>query len=377
MGRSNDGKRNLPRGITQRANGLYMARFMHDGKSHVLYNRSLTELKKELVDLKSKLLNGTYVEENKTRLNDWFDEWHKTYCVINKKQSTAKDYMSTWNAKIRDSELGNTRLCDLRAEQIQSFLNGLTDKYTCKYIHLIKVTLSLPITAAYKLQKIPRPIMDFVEEPKGKPNKKREALTKAEQEIFKEYIKDSYLETFFLTALYTGMRSGELRGLQWNDIDYKNNVITVQRSLHEEKGGTFRIDTPKTDAGIRTIPITPQLKEVLKRQRTFCDNVLIMHEKTDFVFTVGDNKPMPVHKTRRELERIINKIHEDNKEFRDTLVLHELRHTFCTNCAMAGMPPKVLQKIMGHSDISQTLNCYTHIEELTKTEEMQKIAAFL
>ena len=380
MGKSNDKKRNLPRGITQRANGLYMARFMHDGKSHVLYNRSLTELKKELVDLKSKLLNGTYVEENKTRLNDWFDEWHKTYCVINKKQSTAKDYMSTWNAKIRDSELGNTRLCDLRAEQIQNFLNGLTDKYSSKYIHLIRITLSLPITAAYKLQKIPRPIMDFVTEPKGKPNKKREALTKAEQETFKEYIKDSYLETFFLTALYTGMRSGELRGLQWNDIDYKANVITVQRSLHEEKGGTFRIDTPKTDAGKRTIPILPQLREVLKRQQAFYKalggNILKLNN-TDYVFTLGDNMPITVQRTRREIQGTLKKIHEDNKEFRDNLVLHELRHTFCTNCAMAGMPPKVLQKIMGHSNISITLDVYTHIEEETKANEMEKIAAFL
>lgn len=379
MGKSNDKKRNLPRGITQRPNGLYMARYMFNGEKYTLYDRSLTQLKKKLVDLKSNLEHGTYVAENRTKLNAWFDIWLKDFCEKTKKRTTTEQYKKTWDARIRNSKLGNTELHDLRPEQIQNFLNGLTDKYSCKYIHHIKVTLSQPITAAYKMQKIKNPLMDFITEPKGLPTNKREALTKAEQEIFKEYIKGSYLETFFLTALYTGMRSGELRGLQWADIDYKNNVINVQRTLHE-KSGKFRLDTPKTAAGFRTIPITPQLKEVLKKQQAFYKalggNILKLNN-TDYVFTVGNNKPIAYMMSREEIKRILDNIHADNKEFRDTLVLHELRHTFCTNCAMAGMPPKVLQKIMGHSDISETFNCYTHIEELIKTEEMQKIAAYL
>lgn len=377
MGKSLDG-RSLPCGISQRENGLYMARYMHGGKTYTLYNRSLSQLKKELTDLKSSLEHGVYIAEDKTKLNDWFDTWMSTYCEPTKKKATSDSYKAIWAAQIKDTSLGSTRLCDLRAEQIQEFLNGLAEDYTSKYILMIKVVLSLSIMAAYRLQKIPRPIMDFVKEPKGIDNETRAALTKAEQETFKEYIKGSYLETFFLCALYTGMRSGELRGLQWGDIDSKKGFITVQRTLHEEKGGTFRIDTPKTEAGIRTIPIVPQLAEVLKTQQAFYNNVkgniLHMGSNTDYVFTVGNNYPVTVQRMRRELQRIVDNIHADGKEFPDSLVLHELRHTFCSNCAMAGMAPKVLQKIMGHSNISVTLDTYTHVAEENKADEMQKIA---
>lgn len=377
MGKSLDG-RSLPRGISQRENGLYMARYMHGGKTYTLYNRSLSQLKKELTDLKSSLEHGVYIAEDKTKLNDWFDTWMSTYCEPTKKKATSDSYKAIWAAQIKDTSLGSTRLCDLRAEQIQEFLNGLAEDYTSKYILMIKVVLSLSIMAAYRLQKIPRPIMDFVKEPKGIDNETRAALTKAEQETFKEYIKGSYLETFFLCALYTGMRSGELRGLQWGDIDSKKGFITVQRTLHEEKGGTFRIDIPKTEAGIRTIPIVPQLAEVLKTQQAFYNNVkgniLHMGSNTDYVFTVGNNYPVTVQRMRRELQRIVDNIHADGKEFPDSLVLHELRHTFCSNCAMAGMAPKVLQKIMGHSNISVTLDTYTHVAEENKADEMQKIA---
>lgn len=378
MGKAIDGRK-LPTGISQRENGLYMGRVMYDGKTHTLYNRSLSELKKEMTDLKSQLSHGVYIAEDKTKLNDWFDSWMVTFCEPTRKKRTSDNYKITWDAQIRSNPLGSTRLCDLRAEQVQEYLNGLSDKYSTTYIHQVKVVLNLTITAAYRLQKIPRPLMDFVKEPKGLESEERDALTKPQQETFKEYIKGSYLETFFLCALYTGMRSGELRGLQWCDIDTKKGFITVQRNLHEEKGGRYRIDTPKTEAGIRTIPIVPQLAEVLNRQKEFYDNVrgniLHMGNNTDFVFTIGDNIPITIQRIRTELNKAVNNIHADKKDFPDRLVLHELRHTFCSNCAAAGMPPKVLQKIMGHSNISVTLDVYTHVAEESKAEEMRKIAS--
>lgn len=378
MGKALDG-RSLGTGLSQRANGLYMARYMYDGKTYTLYNRSLTQLKAELTDLKSTLQHGVYVGADKTRLDNWFDSWVKTYCETSRKQSTADSYRNVWNAQIRDSALGTTRLCDLRAEQIQDFLNSLSDSYSQGYIHTVKAILSLTITAAYKLQKIPRNIMDYVTEPKGLENKTRGALNKEEQEIFKAYLDDSYLQTFFLTALYTGLRSGELRGLQWGDIDERKGIIRVERQLIEGKGGEFRFDKPKTKSGTRTIPIVPQLSEVLREQRAFYNsmrgNVLHMGNNTDLVFTTVDGKPITIQRTRRELKRIVDSIHKDGKTFPDSLVLHELRHTFCSNCATAGMNPKTLQMIMGHSNISVTLDTYTHIAEESKAEEMAKIAA--
>lgn len=194
--------------------------------------------------------------------------------------------------------------------------------------------------------------------------------------------------------LWTGMRVGEITGLRWEDIDFDNNLIHINHTLvyydtRTEKGCNFAINTPKTKAGKRTIPMLPKVKKALKQEKERQNDLGIncnvkIDGYTNFVFLNRFGNVYQQCSLNKALKRIIRDCNYeifDGKIKSDTILPnfsnHSLRHTFTTRMVESGINLKVMQEILGHSDISTTMNIYAEATQDLKEKEMKKLSLSL
>ena len=179
-----------------------------------------------------------------------------------------------------------------------------------------------------------------------------------------------------IILLGTGLRISELCGLTETDIDFEKRLINVDHQLSKIAGVGYRVYPPKTKSGIRQIPMSAKVykafERVLKNHRS--TKPLIIDGYSNFLFLNRNGKPMVASSYEsvfRGLVKKYNKYHEE--ALPKVMTPHTLRHTFCTNLANAGMNPKALQYIMGHSNINMTLNYYAHATSDSAMAEMERL----
>ncbi len=224
-------------------------------------------------------------------------------------------------------------------------------------------------------------------------NEKRRALTRPEQELFLNYLKNSptanYWYPVFAVLVGTGLRVGEATGLRWCDIDLDEGIIDVNHTLvyyshrteGSKKGCYFNVNTTKTQAGTRQVPMLDFVKEAFlmekERQQLLglhCEAVVDGY--TDFIFLNRFGQPQHQGTLNKAIRRIIRDCNDEQflkSETPEVLLphfsCHSLRHTFTTRMCEAGVNVKVIQDTLGHKDISTTLNIYTDVtKELRKSE---------
>ena len=181
-----------------------------------------------------------------------------------------------------------------------------------------------------------------------------------------------------IILLGTGLRISELCGLTENDIDFERKLINVDHQLLKVSGVGYHVETPKTKSGIRQIPMSTKVYEAFKRvlnDRVRTNNFIVGgYGKFLFLNRNGQPKVAANYETMfRGLVKKYNKNHEE--ALPKVTTPHTLRHTFCTNLANAGMNPKALQYIMGHSNITMTLNYYAHATSDSAMAEMERLIA--
>ncbi len=205
-------------------------------------------------------------------------------------------------------------------------------------------------------------------------------MTVEEQKLFMKCSKDNYLHDIFELALATGMRSGELRGLEWKDIDFKNKVIHVNKTL-VYINNDYLLDTPKTPTSRRDIPMLDKVVGLLKQRKAKqSEERLMLGDKwkteeglENLVFTTMTGYPINRDMLKQEMNSVIDQIHIEHPAFLH-ITPHTLRHTFATRCIENGMPPQVLKTLLGHSKLSMTMDLYSHVLPNTKATEIQRIA---
>ena len=186
-----------------------------------------------------------------------------------------------------------------------------------------------------------------------------------------EYAKESYLYFFFAVMLRTGMRSGEIRGLKYTDIDKKAGVIHVVRTLKYIEGQGYLEDTPKTRTSTRDIPLTEDLLKYLDEQKNYWG---FRVERIDrYLFCNENGEALSRERVQGEIDRTIERIREAGHDF-PRITSHVFRHTFATRAIESGMQPQILKTILGHSSLAMTMDLYSHVLPDKKAEEMQKIA---
>lgn len=244
--------------------------------------------------------------------------------------------------------------------------------------HLQYIKCELPFFNMLEFAKendviLSNPCKKSVKSDMGKPSQKKEALTIDIQKKFLEYATGRSYENQYRFILQTGLRTGELVGLKWEDVDFEKKTVKIQRSMeYRHSVGEWRIGEPKSKSGYRTIPLTDESIRILiaQKEKNGCIKV-IQKEWSDFIFLSRKGEPVKNSAYDTALFKICEKA-GINK-----FSMHVLRHTFATRCIEGGMMPKTLQKILGHSNIGITMNLYVHITEDEKQKEINKVSCAL
>jgi len=387
MERRKDNKgRVLQKGESQRKDGLYVFQYKDiSGKRKSVYANNLSDLRKHEKQIKRDLEDRIDTYEDKITLNEQFDKYISLKTQL--ANSTRQNYIGLWDHNLRENQLGKKRICDIKKSDILRFYNSLFEKglkystiktFNCMICPCLELAVDDDIIRK-------NPCKGCLEEFSNDSNK-RTALTKSEQKELLEFVRNSNVYSVYYPMLIfmigTAVRCGEAIGLTWNDVDIPNKIATIDHQLiYKKKNGYygFYAETPKTDAGIRVIPLTDEVIRALKEQK---EQQLLKGWRTnveidgyrDFVFSTKNRNPVMPSAVNNMLLNVVNKHNTivDNLEL-PHISAHILRHTGCTRMSEAGIDPKVLQYIMGHSKISVTMEIYNHTSQERNRKEMDKM----
>ncbi len=370
MGKDLRGKE-LGVGISQRKDGLYTARFTDKlGKRRQQYFKKLQECRNWLADAQFEDEHGNINFSSNITVDAWFEYWIKEIKEKTVRWSTLSVYKDRYNKNIKKI-IGRMIISEVKPMHCQNVLNVMDNNgYAGTSMDKTKVTMSAMFSDACENGLISsNPITKSVKCPKKK-NKNTRVLTLEEQKKFLEVAKGSVNYNHFLFILQTGIRSSELRGLKWNDIDFQNRIIHIRRNVtHDSNNSRFITGELKTSSGQRDIPMTNTAYEVLmelKNQKEKRKQKVISFEFADHVFLNRNGKLLPNSNYDRYLKRLCVKAGIEK------ISMHTLRHTFATRCIESGMKPKTLQKILGHASLAMTMDLYVHVTDDEKEKEMKK-----
>lgn len=383
MAKDKNGKQ-LPKGIVQRADGLYMGRFQYEGEIYPpIYDKDSKVVEKKLNELRYEATHQMYTKNSKITLDEWFEIWLTEYRGIRVKLGTQEVYRNTYQARIKPV-LGKKRITSIRMEQVQKLYNTLAEKnYSEGSIKLVGVILYGMFKQAMKSGLINKNPASMASIPKAKERGERIALTVEEQRQFQTYAEQSsnYYRLFQL-AFCTGMRNGEIRGLSWTDIDFEKRVIHVTGTLKYIKGVGHYKETPKTKTSKRDIPMLGICHELLKIQKNEQEDQKKLAGELwqpligldNLVFSMDNGRPVSREKVTSELNKILRKMQKDRISIPD-FTFHSLRHTFATRGLEQEIPLRIMQSILGHTTLAMTSDLYSHVLPTTKAKEMEKMEA--
>ena len=208
----------------------------------------------------------------------------------------------------------------------------------------------------------------------------REAITRQQERDFLEFVKNDKHFCKYYDGIYilfkTGLRISEFVGLTKKNLDFENNRIIVDHQLQRTRDMKYIIEDTKTESGERMVPMTPEVKEAFQRIIANRKNPKVepmVDGYSGFLYLDKNGRPMVALHWEKYFQHIREKYNKIYRIQMPKVTPHVCRHTFCYNMAKSGMNPKTLQYIMGHSDISVTLNTYTHLNYDDAEEEMQKV----
>lgn len=388
MGKDLKGKE-LGVGLSQRKDGRYSARFVcFSGKRRERYFDNVKEAKLWLMNAR---VNDERVDGEFITVDEWFNIWIENYKEGIVADNTTKNYRDRYNSSIK-KVLGNKKLSEVRNLDCQKLLNDMYDdaRYSTGTMELTQITMHAIFKGAVQNHYIKRNPADNLIIKRRNLDEERRVLTLPEQKIFTEYCKNSMYSNAYLLVLCTGLRAGEVGGLKWEDIDFEKKLLYVNRTVLQEKAkGGFYFGEPKTRLSKRTIPLTNDAIQILENQKKLqarlkskCKDWVMKWD--GLVFTTINGNPVGSSTFRTMLVRIVNNINNDIKAGLlehtapfEHIYMHALRHTFATRCIEAGIQPKVLQTLLGHSTIGVTMDLYVHVTDDHRFDEIEKLEGFL
>lgn len=303
------------------------------------------------------------------KLREWLDFWLNEYQKNNIKLKTYSIYNECINKHINPI-LGDYDLNDLSLEVLQKFVNaklnngnlqsgkGLSISSVYRMLSVLKLSLNLAVS----MGKCEKEFASLIKLPKSN-GRKIDAFTKEEQKQI-EYVclkkKGNYIG--FIICLYTGIRLGELLALTWDDIDFENNMISINKTLGQfyiNGKTTTYINSPKTRNSNRIIPFSKQLKTLLQDKKKISSSKYVISSKNGNMVQVRQYQ-----KTFKSLLEACGISHKG---------IHSLRHTFATRSIEIGMDVKTLSEILGHCNTMITLNRYVHSMMEQKINSINKL----
>ena len=373
----------LQKGESQRKDLIYVYRWTNDlGKREVISARTLDALREKEKELQKHIVLG--ISRSGILLNEQIGIYLAT--KTNLANSTRENYLYYFRHTIEPSRLGKMKVMDIKKSDILLFYNSLTKNgYTIGTLKILQKIIHPALQLACDDNIILRNPSDgcmngYRDEPE-----KRYALTHAEETEFLQRVK-LYPHTqkqypMYAIFLQTGLRIGELTGLTWNDVDMKKKEIYIDHQiLYRTYQGKvqFYASKPKTKAGNRTIPMTDEVYQLFSEQR----KIWLSSRKAEdfevdgyrnFVFTASDSGKCINPQTIRKAIRRIVRMNESREIQLPPISPHIFRHTAICRLAESGCDIKVLQYLMGHTDLRTTMRVYNHVDMERVKREMNRL----
>ena len=329
--------------------------FAPDGKRRYVFAKKRSDAERALRQAMTDAERGLVFEPGTVTVEGYLDRWLADSVKGTVRRSTFAQYESVVNRHIAPA-LGRLKLKSLTPAHVRALYRNKLDSglapRTVQYIH---VTLHKALKQAVMDGLIPRNVTEAVKAPQAHKKEVR-PLDTTQIKALLSAARGGRLEALYVLAIHTGLRRSEILGLKWTDVDLETGILSVQRSLDTD--GTF--NPPKRNKSRRTVKLTGRAAEALKGHRARQNEERLrlgsLWEDHDLVFPNRVGKPMNADNLyHREFKPLLKKAELSGFTF------HSLRHTSATLLLSKNVNPKIVQEMLGHATISQTMDTYSHV----------------
>ena len=331
-----------------------------------VYGQTQAEVRRKLVETKAQQHRGIAVPDKVWRLDEYLDYWLEKIVRPSRRPTTFDRYESTVRRYLKP-QLGHHTLASLSIPTLQSYLNELlTTGCPLRSVQMVREVLSSALTTAMRQELVIRNVARFVVLP-GRAEADVEPWSASEVAAFLSAARGHWLHMPFVLLVLYGMRRGEVLGLRWRDIDFDRNELHIRQQVYRA-GGATSVGPVKTSAGRRTLPLLSLARDLLEQLR----QTRAPKNPDDLVFTaLKSTGPVGPQTLTHAFWRVCQQ-----HDLR-TIRLHDVRHTTATLLNNLGVPARNAQLILGHADVTTTMQIYQHDNLDARRQALEQLEGLL
>lgn len=353
----------------------------HNGRRRrkVVYGKTRKEVADKLKALHRDMAAGINVAPERQTVKEFLENWLAQSIKPYRRVKTYHSYEQLIRLYLVP-RLGHHQLSKLAPEHVQAMLSSLLERddagkqLSPRTVQYIRAVLRQALNQAVRWGSVNRNVADLVDAPRVEKFKIAPLSPQQAQQLL-DAAAGHRLELLYRLTLSLGLRRGEVLALRWEDVDFGEGTIRISGSIQELGGRIHRV-APKTESSVRTLPLTPSLAQALQAHQKALDeeraSIGSEWQEHGLVFPSQVGTPISPRNLQRHFKLLLAAA-----KLPATIRFHDLRHSCATLLIAQGVHPRVVMEILGHSQISVTMNTYAHVLPETQREAAAKLEALL